>query len=123
MIDMPNVLAELVHYKAQISDMVNWYDIGVAYPDSDVLKLFQLLMGSENDKFCLFLIELEHVTGHPLFNLIHTTLNLMNTVILSQLHSCRIWFKTQVKLLVISVEMIMDLAGANLTEWGCVESE
>ena len=74
MIDMPNVLAELVHNKAQISDMVNWYNIGVAYPDSDVLKLFQLLMGSKNDKFCLYLIELEHVTGHPLFNLIHTTL-------------------------------------------------
>ena len=31
MIDVPNVLAELVHNKAQISDMVNWYDIGFAY--------------------------------------------------------------------------------------------
>ena len=83
MIDVPNVLAELVHNKTQISDVVNWYDIGVAYPNSDVLKFFQLLMGSKNDKFCFFLIELQHVTGHPLLNLINTTLHTMNTVILS----------------------------------------
>ena len=52
MIDVPSVLAELVHNKTQISDMVNWYDFGVAYPNSYVLKFFQLLMGSKNDKFC-----------------------------------------------------------------------
>ena len=35
MIDVPSVLAKLVHNKAQISDMVNWCDIGVAYPNGD----------------------------------------------------------------------------------------
>ena len=92
MIDVPSVLAKLVHNKAHISDMVNWCDIGVAYPNGDVMKLFQLLMSSEDNKFCFFLIELEHVTSHPLSNLIHTTLYQMNTVILSRLDSCRIWF-------------------------------
>ena len=65
MIDMPTVLAELVHNKAQISDMVNRYDIGVAYPYSDVLKLFQLLMGSEDNKFCFFFIDCDLVLGLP----------------------------------------------------------
>ena len=123
MIDVPSVLTKLVHNKAQIPNMVNWCDIDVAYPNGDVMKLFQLLMSSEDNKFCFFFIELEHVTSHPLSNLIHTPLHQMNTVILSRLDSCRIWFKTKIELLVISIKMIMDLAGAELTEQGCVESE
>ena len=55
MIDVLSVLAKLVHNKAQISDMVNWCDIGVAYPNGNVLKLFQLVMSSKDNKFCFFL--------------------------------------------------------------------
>ena len=52
MIDMLIVLAEPIHHETQISNVVNWCDIGVANPNSNVLDFFELLMGSENDEFC-----------------------------------------------------------------------
>ena len=58
MIDMPIVLAEHIHHETQISNLVNRCDIGVANPNSNVLKFFELLMGSKNDEFFFFLIQL-----------------------------------------------------------------
>ena len=58
---MPIVLAEHVHRETQIPNMVNWCDIGVANPNSNVLNFFELLMGSENNKFSFFLIKLKHI--------------------------------------------------------------
>ena len=64
MIDTPIVLAEYVHHETQTPNMVNWCDIGVANPNSNVLNFFELLMGSKNNKFSFFLIKLKHISGH-----------------------------------------------------------
>ena len=80
MTDVSSILAEHVHHETEISDMVDWY---TAYPDSNVLNFFKLLMGSKNNEFSFFLIQLQHISGHPIFNLFNTTLHTMNTVILS----------------------------------------
>ena len=56
MINVPSILAELVHHESQISDMVGWYDICAAYPDSSISNFFKLLMGSKNNEFSFFLI-------------------------------------------------------------------
>ena len=82
MIDMPIVLAEHVHHETRIPNMVNWCDVGVANPNSNVLNFFELLLGSENNKFSFFLIELKHISGHPIFNLFNTALHMTNTVLL-----------------------------------------
>ena len=83
MIDVPIILAEHVHHETQISNVVDWYNIGAAYPDSNGLNFFKLLMGSKNNEFSFFLIQLQHISGHPIFNLFNKTLHMMNTVILS----------------------------------------
>ena len=54
MIDVPIVLVEHIHNETQISNMVNWYNICAAYPNSNVLNFFKLLMGSKNNEFCFF---------------------------------------------------------------------
>ena len=83
MIDVLSILAEPIHKKAKIPNMLCRYNIFTAYLDGNIINFFELLMCSKNDELSFFVIQLQHIPGHPIPDLFNTSLHLMNAIILS----------------------------------------
>ena len=84
MIDVLSILAEPIHKKAKIPNMLCRYNIFAAYVDGNIINFFELLMCSKKENELSFsIIQLQHIHGHPILDLFNTSLHLMNAVILS----------------------------------------
>ena len=123
MIDVLSILAEPVHHRAKIPNMFCRYNIFAYYVDGNIINIFELLMCSKNNELSFFIIDLQHILGHPIPDLFNTSFHLTNAVILSKLHPCRPWFEAEVDLLVICIKMVLNLIGTYLTKWTGVESK